>query len=349
MRRRDAVAIVVGAAAGAVLLAAVSTDHRDVVSPGSRHVESRLATENPLGLPLEQRLADALRSERAAQATTRGPDEVPASVPLAAPAQAGCRTALVRNQSSRNGARPALLVLHYTVSSERPGWSDVNAIVSWFDDPRSQASSHYVIDREGHCALLVPETAKAWTQAAFNPWSISVEAIGTGREPDYLDGAGLRKLATVFADAAERWGIPVRRGAVSGCRVVRSGIVDHDQLGACGGGHHDIRPYSVDKVVAAIRAEVERRKQASRPVKLTKVERREARLRCYHRRRHLKLRKNTAAWRRELRFARYRVRRLQTLQAEIKRAAARTGWQKRDRQRRFELLARYITGSACAR
>lgn len=309
--------------------------------------EQRLADENPLRLPLERRLADALRSERAAQQTTSGPDEVPASVPLAAPSQPGCVTRPVRNYGSRNGARPALLVLHYTVSPERPGWGDVDAIVRWFSDPRSQASSHYVIDREGHCALLVPETAKAWTQAAYNPWAVSVEAIGTGREPDYLDGAGLRRLAQVFAEAARRWGIPIQQGRVAGCRVVRAGIVDHRQLGACGGGHRDIHPYPVGPVIEAIRRAAAAQAAASGPVKLTAVERRDARLRCYHRRRHLRLPKGSAAWRRELRFARYRIRRLKQHQAAIQRAADRSGWELRDRRRRLELLGRYIVGSAC--
>lgn len=313
----------------------------------ARAGEARLAGENPLRLPLERRLADALRSERAAQQTTSGPDEVPASVPLAAPSQPGCVTRPVRNYGSRNGARPALLVLHYTVSPERPGWGDVDAIVRWFNDPRSQASSNYVIDREGHCALLVPETAKAWTQAGFNPWSISVEAIGTGREPDYLDGAGLRKLAMVFADAAKRWGIPIRQGQVLGCRVVRAGIVDHRQLGACGGGHRDVDPYAVGPVIEAIRRAAAAQAAASGPVKLTLAERRDARLRCYHRRRHLRLPRGSAAWRRELRYARYRLKRLRQHQAAIQRAANRSGWDLRDRRRRFELLGRYIVGSAC--
>jgi N-acetyl-anhydromuramyl-L-alanine amidase AmpD len=64
-------------------------------------------------------------------------------------------------------------VLHYTVSPNRVGWSDVNAVVAEFANPAFQASSNYVIDGEGHCAYIVRESDKAWTQAAANPFAIS--------------------------------------------------------------------------------------------------------------------------------------------------------------------------------
>lgn len=307
-------------------------------------------TPQDLGGRAERVLADArealergLRQPVGRLVAPSPPNRIPESVTLAAPEQAGCATRLVRNYSSRNGRTPLLWVLHYTVSPNRPGLADMDAVAAWFNNPQSQASSHYLIDSEGHCYLLVPESQKAWTQATFNPVSISVEVINTGREPSYAGDAGLRKLARVIADSATRWRIPIRRGEVRGCTVVQSGIVDHDQLGQCGGGHRDIKPYSVDEVIRAVRAELARRG----PVKLTATERRDARLRCYHRRRHLRLRKGTAAWRRELRYARYRIRRLREHRAAIERAAKRSGWEIRDRERRHRLLGRYIAGKAC--
>ncbi len=181
-------------------------------------------------------------------------DQLPVVSPLAAPEQAGCASRFVRNYSSRRGVRPRLLVVHYTVSPNRPGWDDVNAIVSLFDRASFQASSNYVIDAEGHCAYIVRESDKAWTQATFNPVAISVEVINTGSEPRFMDPAGYAKLGRVFADAAKRWDIQIRRGSVSGCTVTRSGIVDHNTLGACGGGHADITPYPLQPVIDAIAA-----------------------------------------------------------------------------------------------
>ena len=294
----------------------------------------RDATESDLRQPVGELVANDRRF-------------VPPAVTLAAPEQSGCSTRLVRNYSSRNGRTPLLWVLHYTVSPNRPGLSDMDAVAAWFNNPRSQASSHYLIDNEGHCYLLVPESQKAWTQATFNPVSISVEVINTGREPSYAGRAGLRKLARVISDSAARWRIPIRKGAVRGCTVVRSGIIDHDALGQCGGGHTDIRPYSVDTVIAAgrgYRAEVAA-KRRYRP--LTAREAREARLRCYHRRKHLAARKGSAEWRKQVRYARYRKSRIRVLMREIEFAASKTGWQKRDRKERYELLGRYLSGKAC--
>jgi hypothetical protein len=206
-------------------------------------------SEQPSGVSGAQ--LDAARDQQEALAET---DQLPIVTPDAAPVQRGCVTRLVQDFSSRRGVRPRLFVLHYTVSGNRPGWDDVNAVVSLFNTWSFQASSNYVIDGEGHCAYIVRESDKAWTQAAANPVSISVEVINTGHELQYAAPAGLAKIALVAHDAMKRWGIPLQMGAVSGCVVTRPGILDHGSLGACGGGHHDISPYPVAPVLAAIKA-----------------------------------------------------------------------------------------------
>lgn len=207
-----------------------------------------LRNEDPAGVSNEDLAAGALQQDELAKT-----DNLPIVTPDAAPQQAGCTTHLVRNFSSRRGVRPRLFVLHYTVSPNRPGWGDVNAVVSLFDRSAFQASSNYVIDNEGNCAYIVRESDKAWTQAAANPVSISVEVINTGHEPTYAGSVGLAKIARVIHDADARWAIPNQRGAVNGCTVARAGIIDHHSLGACGGGHFDIQPpYSVDAVIAAV-------------------------------------------------------------------------------------------------
>lgn len=178
-------------------------------------------------------------------------------VPLAAPHQDGCLTRTIpANWSYRNGTRPSLIVLHYTVSPNRPGWDDVNSIVAFFSRSATQASSNYVIDNEGHCVLMVPESEKAWAQAGLNSaTACSIEVVNTGSESSYIGpdgGAGQRMLAKVVHDCAARWSIPLRRGATSGCLVTRAGVVDHATLGACGGGHVDIGKYrgiDIDKTI----------------------------------------------------------------------------------------------------
>lgn len=208
-----------------------------------------LKSEQPVGATRDELAAAQDQQDRLA-----ANDALPIVTPLAAPSQRGCTTRLVGNYSSRRGVRPRLLVVHYTVSPNRPGWDDVWSIVALFDRPAFAASSHYVIDAEGHCAYIVRESDKSWTEAAANPVGISVELINSGREATLAGVAGLAKLGRVFADAGKRWAIPLQAGAVNGCTVTRPGIIDHQALGACGGGHVDVSPYTVGPVIAAARA-----------------------------------------------------------------------------------------------
>lgn len=204
------------------------------------------ADETPAGVPdtVLEANATALAENRA---TT---DALPTAG--ASGGFAGCRTQFVRNQSSRRGVRPTVQVLHYTVSPNRAGWSDVNAITAFFNRSSSQASSHFIIDAEGNCAYIVPIEAKAWTQAGGNPWAVSYEIIATGREPAYLGSKGYMKLRSVMREVARRTSIPIRAGRISGCSPSRSGIVQHAHGGTCWGGHHDIGPFSFTKVLSKV-------------------------------------------------------------------------------------------------
>jgi N-acetyl-anhydromuramyl-L-alanine amidase AmpD len=207
-------------------------------------VHVALKNEAPPGSPLfqdpEAQAKALLRAQEEAKVGTSGPDEVEDPQTMAEPSQRGCRSGpWVVNKSSRNGTRPALLVAHYTVSRNIAGWGDVNAIVAWFNNTRSQASSNYVIDAEGNCAYIVNEAYKAWTQGFQNPWSISIEFVhfaNVASEP--WPAAQIRKGARVFADASKRWGIPVRLVNPNECNII-AGITDHDRL-ECGNTHVDV-------------------------------------------------------------------------------------------------------------
>lgn len=164
----------------------------------------------------------------------------------------GCATSFVRNQSSRRGVRPTVQVLHYTVSPNRPGRSDVNGITAYFNRSSSQASSNFVIDAEGNCNYIVPIEAKAWTQGGGNPWAVSYEIIATGRESSYLGAKGYSKLRSVMQEVSRRTKIPMRTGRISGCSPSRSGIVQHANGGSCWGGHHDIGPFNFASVVRRV-------------------------------------------------------------------------------------------------
>jgi hypothetical protein len=159
---------------------------------------------------------------------------------------------IVGNQSSREGSKPQLIVLHTTfdprsgsrpVVRDEPGIKDLKHLGAWFDDPKTEASSHVANDAEGNDARYVRDRRKAWTQAAFNSVSLSIEQIGSAgfdrrtwmvkRQPQ------LENTARWIAHWHRRWDIPIRRAEVSGSTVTRSGVATHDQLGSAGGGHHD--------------------------------------------------------------------------------------------------------------
>lgn len=234
--------------------------------------------ETPAGASVDE-LAAGERQQRRIRRT-----QPPLPTAGAAASVPGCVTRFVANQSSRNGIRPQLFVLHYTVSYNRPGWSDVNAIVAMFDRPSVSASSHFVIDAEGNCAYIVPLERKAWTQAGGNSIGVSVEVVAYGNETRYLDPAGYAKLGQVVRTVHARTGIPLRIGAVAGCGVGRAGIVDHFQGGTCWGGHHDIRPFPFSAEVSRI---LGASTSSTATASLTKPERRIVSRRCYHwRKRH---------------------------------------------------------------
>lgn len=295
------------------------------VEQAARRAETQLADDDvPAGVPDEDLAAAELEQHRIRE--TRDP------LPTAGATQeiAGCRTSFIgTNWSSRNGVRPTVLVMHYTVSSRRPGWGDVDAIVAHFSRPSTRASSHFVVDDEGHCRYLVPLSGKAWTQAAGNPFAVSIEVVAMGHERQFMQPAGWRKLRQVVRQISQRTGIPLRRGAVSGCTPTRSGIVHHADGGACWGGHHDITPFAIDEVVARVSSPEPRLTAVSRRIRRGLTAQQPVRVTGHSRR-----------W--------WCRRSVQQRRAIIRaaRADGPGGWRKRDRRHRRITLKR-VAADAC--
>lgn len=185
------------------------------------------------------------------------PSRTPAGVlegPLAAQEFPGCRTRFVSNYSSRNGVRPRIIVWHQTVSRER-GTSSQDALTAMASRRSSGVSWHLLVGRtNGLCTYTVPLTMKAWTQGNANPFSVGIEVEAYGDEPTYVAGLGERKLLSVTREIGRRFDIPMQKGLVENCRVVRRGIVEHSDLGACGGGHADVTPWSTAPLLEQLKA-----------------------------------------------------------------------------------------------
>ncbi len=80
-----------------------------------------------------------------------------------------------------------LLVMHYT------GMESCEAAVERLCDPEAKVSAHYLIDEDGSCYCLVPETKTAWHagqscwegKIGMNQRSIGIELVNPGHEFGY--------------------------------------------------------------------------------------------------------------------------------------------------------------------
>lgn len=208
-----------------------------------------------LDVPAQEQL-ERLQTTSELEDSLREVDDTAATpartAPLAAPSFPGCRTAFVRNYSSRGGVPIRVGVLHQTVSRER-GQSSQNALTAMANSISSGVSWHFLVGRSnGLCTYTVPLSMKAWTQASANPFAIGIEVEAYGDEGQYVVGKGRAKLISIMRRLEKSHGIPLRRGVVSECRVVRSGWVEHkdlDQATSCAGGHADVNLRGTDALI----------------------------------------------------------------------------------------------------
>ncbi len=111
----------------------------------------------------------------------------------------------------RDGARPDLIVLHYTAmdSAERA--------CDWLCNPEAEVSAHYVICLKGRVWQLVQEDQRAWHAGAgqwggvsdVNSRSIGIELSNTGSQP--FAEPQMAVLETLLRGIMSRWSIPPER------------------------------------------------------------------------------------------------------------------------------------------
>lgn len=154
----------------------------------------------------------------------------------------------VRNQSSRNGVSPKIIVLHTTEGANIPNSvTDLQGLAGWFNNPSAQASSHVGVDSDGYCAQFVPDAAKSWACAAYNSLSLNIEQIGFASQQTFTE-AELNATARYIAYWSKKYDIPLTHSTVHG-------VCQHKDLGAAGGGHNDCGPnYPFDRVIDKAKA-----------------------------------------------------------------------------------------------
>ncbi|WP_343502292.1 N-acetylmuramoyl-L-alanine amidase [Alloyangia pacifica] len=111
----------------------------------------------------------------------------------------------------RYGARPDLVVLHYTAMKTAEAARD------WLCSPEAGVSAHYVLGYDGTCWQLVTEEMRAW-HAGLGAWgsveevnsrSIGIEIANTGAEP--FPEAQMAALEVLLSGILARWSIPPER------------------------------------------------------------------------------------------------------------------------------------------
>lgn len=147
----------------------------------------------------------------------------------------------VSHFSSREGGRPKLIVLHTTEGGDNPtGNADLKSLGALFNS--EEASSHVGNNVDGRDARFVDDAAKAWTQCYLNPVCLSIEQISFSSfsaEEWFKRPHQLANTAKWIAYWSSKYDIPIRKGLTSGTRVLRTGVVQHKNLGELGCGHSD--------------------------------------------------------------------------------------------------------------
>lgn len=148
-------------------------------------------------------------------------------------------------QSSREGARIHGLVLHTTEGGDNPsGDVDLKGLGELFHN--EEASAHIGVNIRGRFGRYVPDAAKAWAVCNFNAVTLSLEQIAFAHftheewmrhRHDQLHGA-----SEFLAYGHTHYGVPLRKGKVSGSSIIEPGVFQHKDLGISGSGHVDCGP-----------------------------------------------------------------------------------------------------------
>lgn len=111
----------------------------------------------------------------------------------------------------KDGARPDLVVLHYTAME------NAQVALDRLCDPEFEVSAHWLLGRDGRVWQLVDEEARAWHAGAgswgavtdINSRSIGIEIDNDGRAP-FAEPA-MAALDRLLADIRHRWTISPER------------------------------------------------------------------------------------------------------------------------------------------
>jgi hypothetical protein len=154
------------------------------------------------------------------------------------------------NYSSRGGAKVRLCVVHTA-----EGALTYQALGSYFASTSSGVSSHTGIDDTPNTVgEYVGRNNKAWTASNANPVAVQTElcAFAAWSAAEWANHPTmLQNTAAWIAEEAAAFGIPIVKLSAAQAQGGGTGVCQHNDLGAWGGGHWDCGTgFPIDQVIA---------------------------------------------------------------------------------------------------
>lgn len=169
-------------------------------------------------------------------------------------------------EERRDGAKPSILLLHYT------GMCSCAKAIDWLSRPESKVSCHYVVDLDGTVWQMVAEDKRAWHAGAgswqgicdVNSASIGIEIHNPGHDggyPEFPD-AQMRAVEALSRDIIERLGIRPERvlahsDTAPGRKIDPGEKFDWARLARAGIGHW-VEPEPAGPLIAEVSRQADR-------------------------------------------------------------------------------------------
>lgn len=102
------------------------------------------------------------------------------------------------NYNSRSGTAVREVIQHTTEGS-------FSGAISWFKNPSSQVSAHYVLSSSGQVVQMVAESNRAWHAGDHNSHSIGIEHAGYANDPGTWTSAIVNRSAEITRAACARY------------------------------------------------------------------------------------------------------------------------------------------------